>query len=160
MHAQNGFEELARVPLLIRFPDGRFAGTRVSSLAAMIDLMPTVLEILGITPNPEAQGRSLVPAVTRGAITRRTATIWTALRTDRWKYIPGENLLFDLHDDPGELTNLVSSRPRIVRELSQSLALRMVRDWRLAAALSFHSASREVLTEEERKELRALGYLR
>lgn len=161
LHKQRGFEELARVPLIVRFPGGEFGGRRVPGLAAMVDLMPTILDIVGIAANPEVQGRSLLPAITDGEKVRDNTTIWYVLRTERWKYLPDQQLTFDLQTDPGEQRNLYFSRPAVTRRLAELQSLLMARDQRLADALEAGgSAPPVVLTEKERRELRALGYLR
>jgi len=42
------YEECLRVPLVVRLPDGRGAGQRIRTPVALMDVMPTVLELLGI----------------------------------------------------------------------------------------------------------------
>ncbi len=51
------------IPLLVKFPDGRFEGRRVEEIVEMIDVMPTILETMGVseTQHPPMQGRSLRP---------------------------------------------------------------------------------------------------
>ncbi|MAE70648.1 MAG: hypothetical protein CME06_09285 [Gemmatimonadetes bacterium] len=57
----NLYDDVVHVPFLLRAPG--LEGKRVDALAQMIDVMPTVLEIMGISPPVGAQGRSLLPAV-------------------------------------------------------------------------------------------------
>jgi N-sulfoglucosamine sulfohydrolase len=49
-----------RVPLLVRFPDGRFANTTRDELVSMIDLAPTVLALAGIPKPPHMQGQDFL----------------------------------------------------------------------------------------------------
>src|SRR5262249_13415714 len=42
------YEECLRVPLIVRLPDGRSAGTRIKTPVDLIGVMPTVLELLGV----------------------------------------------------------------------------------------------------------------
>ena len=42
------FEECLRVPLMVRLPGGRQGGTRLATPVGLIDVMPTVLDLLGI----------------------------------------------------------------------------------------------------------------
>ncbi|RIV23962.1 DUF229 domain-containing protein [Fibrisoma montanum] len=49
-----------RVPLIVRFPDGRFAGTTRDELISMIDLAPTVLTLAGTAPPAYMQGRAFL----------------------------------------------------------------------------------------------------
>lgn len=58
------YEEQIRVPLILRLPEGpRERGRRIDYLVRSIDVMPTLLELVGIAPEgqPPMQGRSLVP---------------------------------------------------------------------------------------------------
>src|SRR5207245_6624794 len=57
------YEVTTRVPLMIRHPDGVGAGHRVPGIAQHPDLLPTILDFLGV-PIPETvHGRSLLPMV-------------------------------------------------------------------------------------------------
>ena len=66
-HGLNGkwlmYEEAIRVPLIIYDPrpDHHERVSHVDQMALNIDLAPTILEISGAAPEPEMQGRSLVP---------------------------------------------------------------------------------------------------
>lgn len=51
-----------RVPLVVRFPDGRFASTTRDELISMIDLAPTVLTLAGLTPPKYMQGQAFLDA--------------------------------------------------------------------------------------------------
>ena len=102
-----------------------------------IDLAPTMLELGGVTPNDAIQGRSLLPLfsgdasswrtsfliehhsdplsyIGRGQLRRATNMGYHAVRTERYKYIrytdlEGMNELYDLENDPYELTNLIDA---------------------------------------------------
>ena len=63
-HGGNLHPEVIRVPLLIRGP-GVAAGRRIDSPVGHVDLMPTILDLLGIDPPEVAMGRSLA-AIVRG----------------------------------------------------------------------------------------------
>ena len=54
------YREQIRVPLIVRVP-GQTQGRRVKSLVRTVDLVPTVLELAGVNPVPDLDGRSLVP---------------------------------------------------------------------------------------------------
>jgi arylsulfatase A-like enzyme len=53
------YNELVRIPLLMKLPGGAKAGTRVAALTQTIDLMPTFLDFYGCRMPPHVQGRSL-----------------------------------------------------------------------------------------------------
>ena len=98
-------------------------GTRVASSVSLVDLTPTVLDVLQI-PIPEGiSGRSLRGALNGEPLSSRDCygeaetpfilNQWAPLHTvisDRWKYIQSTRPeLYDLQKDPGELTNLLNS---------------------------------------------------
>ena len=60
-HAQTIYEEVLHVPLILRAPRLVPAGVRVPGPVSLVDLLPTVLDLLGIPSPPAADGRSLVP---------------------------------------------------------------------------------------------------
>ncbi len=94
-------------------------------LASNLDVLPTLLEMAGIEPDPELRGRSLLPAV-RGDESEIHDAVFAELtmlgqmvcpirmvRTKRWKY----NLylghgaeLYDMENDPAELANLAGRK--------------------------------------------------
>ena len=65
LHGHSLYEELLRVPLLVRAPG--VAPRRVSEAVSLADLAPTVLELMGLAPPASFQGRSLVPLL-RGSV--------------------------------------------------------------------------------------------
>jgi arylsulfatase len=56
-------EAVLRVPLMIRPPGGLGTGKRVAGLTALIDVMPTLIELAGAQVPAATRGRSLVPAI-------------------------------------------------------------------------------------------------
>jgi arylsulfatase A-like enzyme len=115
------YEPAMRIPLIMRAP-GLPAGVRVSSLASGIDVMPTVLEAMGLRTPSGIHGRSLVP-LWKGGSQPIHAEIFSGgnfegldrlvmLRTPEWKltrYDEGGGELYNLADDPSELDNLIGN---------------------------------------------------
>jgi arylsulfatase A-like enzyme len=70
-HGDRVYDEQIRIPLFLRLQDGAGAGTRVTGPVHQVDVMPTLLSILGLTQalprEREMQGRSLWPALLSGA---------------------------------------------------------------------------------------------
>ena len=54
------YDETIRVPLLFKLPGERFGGTRIQGRARLVDVLPTMLEAVGIPVPPEVQGESLL----------------------------------------------------------------------------------------------------
>lgn len=59
-HQFSLYDELLRVPLIIKFPNREYAGTEVSELASTVDLFPTTLAVAGVAED-QGQGESLIP---------------------------------------------------------------------------------------------------
>jgi N-acetylglucosamine-6-sulfatase len=143
------YEESIRLPLLVRFPPRVKAGAEPTGMALTTDLAPTIIELTGAPALPNIDGRSLVPLFTRtpddwrksflveyttDIVFPRTLKMgYDAVRTERYKFIryrdlDGMNELYDLRDDPFELSNLINSpnaaevRGRMEVELKRILA--------------------------------------
>ena len=107
----NLHEEVIRVPLMIHVPG--MAGGETRSLTELVDLYPTICDLIGV-PIPEAaQGKSLLPIlVDPSAAVHAEALSFqngTSLRTDRWhymRYTDGTEELYDMQTDRGETTNV------------------------------------------------------
>jgi choline-sulfatase len=137
VHGYFVYETTLRVPLLFRGP-GIAPGTRVNATARSIDLLPTLLDLVGVAgPRPaRLPGRSLAAVLRGGAQLPDTATYaesltprlhygWSdlrALREGRWKYILAPRPeLYDLETDPGETRNLAATEPARAESLRSRL---------------------------------------
>jgi arylsulfatase A-like enzyme len=61
-HGHNLYDEALRVPLIIKFPGGRFKGRRLEPIVRLLDIMPTICEETSIDPDRLAiDGKSLFP---------------------------------------------------------------------------------------------------
>lgn len=135
------YEEGIRAPFIARYPRRIKAGSRVRNLVICQDIAPTLVQLAGARPQPQVQGRSLLPLFSGKRATWRKSILieywaenampwligmtYKAVRTDRHKYIRWINRgrdgeldeLYDLERDPYELANL-AHRPahRTVRE--------------------------------------------
>src|SRR5207302_7904739 len=110
------YEENVRVPLLVLAPGAITGQLRVSRVASLVDLAPTVLDLLGLPSSPHHQGRSLLDGESGMALFCTDYTLGLlGLRDGRWKLIheleSGRSSLFDLHDDPGETKDLADAHP-------------------------------------------------
>lgn len=157
-HSHTLYDELLRVPLLIRLPGGEAAGGEVTLPVRLLDLAPTLLELAGVEAPPEFEGRSLLPLV-RGTATRELAALASlddgsdashALRLGGWKLWDGR--LFDLASDPGERIDRAPDHPARVAVLQRMLAAEIARRFAGEAPTAELDAAAE-------RELRALGYL-
>lgn len=179
-HHLSIYESVLHVPLILRLPGVLPAGARIGGVARMMDVAPTLLDLLGVPAPASFRGRSLLPRV-RGATDGREVAAFSELgprihsiRTERWHFIanpdgytssaasvgdeghgddfdlPPESL-YDIVADPREKLNLVDERPDVAEELRG----------RLARWLAEREDSYEKLVPvgEMVEELKALGYV-
>ncbi|HIE52462.1 MAG TPA: sulfatase [Armatimonadetes bacterium] len=121
--ADRMYSELLKVPFMFRFPEGQYGGRRTSALVTFCDVLPTVLEILGLENNIEyMHGRSFLPVLKGDTDTHRDAIITgyregldRCIRDTTWSYIsrpPEEpDELYHLREDPRERNNLIDEYP-------------------------------------------------
>jgi arylsulfatase A-like enzyme len=109
------WEEATRVPLVISAPGVTKPGARCERTVSLLDLYPTLIELCGLSPRKELEGKSLQPLL-RDAAAKWDRPILTthgrenhAVRSERWRYIryaDGSEELYDHEKDPMEWTNL------------------------------------------------------
>jgi arylsulfatase A-like enzyme len=117
------FEGSTRVPLIIDMPGAKGNGRASTRIVQSIDLYRTMAELAGLDVPAGVEGTSLVPLLNDPRVPweQPAYSIWsedgktihgTAVRTEQWRYAEyGKDavngaLLFDVHVDPMELTNL------------------------------------------------------
>lgn len=123
----NQHDELTRVPLVIKPAKGRgFAsGSVITTQVRSFDMMPTLMEMVGIAPSRlELDAQSLVPLL-RGGPPTDEGDRWAfssneqaaSVRGNGWKYIHALSLgeeLYHLADDPLETRNVVNRYPEVL----------------------------------------------
>ena len=128
-HANSVYEEVMRVPLVLRAP-GLASGTD-GRPAQLLDVPPTLCDLLGLPAHPSFQGTSLVAAGVRPERSRYllSDTAWTThlgIVRSGLKLIydsrEGRMALYDLRRDPGEREDVFSARPREAEDLRARLA--------------------------------------
>ena len=124
------YDGAMRIPLLWRGP-GIPAGLHVEELAEILDVMPTLLDLAGLTLPKGNQGISLLPAM-KGGKARDLIYMQglnnRIIRSKRAKYSYWENgdeVLFDLEQDPSELHNIAAAPS--AKPLLDQMRLRMLR---------------------------------
>ncbi len=132
------FTETLRVPLILRFPDRLPRGARVTAPVRLLDLMPTILDLVGVPAPAGVQGLSLLPLVSagRGAPAGGAAVlsefsgperVYESVRTERFTYVVDrqQEQLFDRRTDPGEQQNVARDRA-----VEQASLRRTLEHWR------------------------------
>ena len=166
-HSRTYFEEMMRVPLLVRVP-GRGQGRVVEDQVGLVDVAPTVLDLLGVPDAPPMQGRSLVSAIDGRALAAR-AVIGEAsqdlgvkaVRTNRWKYVrdaAGGQRLFDLTTDPAERVDVCPGQQAACDGFGRELQGWEREAAAMTAALGFPAAAPAAPSPATRERLRQMGY--
>jgi arylsulfatase len=104
------YDPLVKVPLIVKLPGNREAGSVTDKLVSNIDVGPTVLKIAGCKLAPGMKGLDLTdPAAVREIVFCETAdTVMARTQTRKLLYNtrnPARSLLFDVQHDPLEMTN-------------------------------------------------------
>ncbi|HET8777018.1 MAG TPA: sulfatase [Candidatus Limnocylindria bacterium] len=163
-HRLSLYEELLRVPLVIRYPPAMAAGRRVPVPVPIADLHPTILELAGAQPTVEGDFRSLLrEAEDRPVVAENTGPkSMNGVITRSWREGPlkliwhsdGMHELYDLASDPGEHTNLATRDAGTARHLVQRLEA-----WVRAMEDRGQSSGDASYDDETLERLRGLGYV-
>ena len=171
-HSQSLYDELTRIPLLFWWPRGLPGGVRIAQPVSALDILPTILDLLGQPAPAGLAGRSLAPlwrgdgAGGSGAERRPVFLELAPPKPFRWAVVDGDRKLildpaspatpelYDLASDPGERANLAAREPAEVERLRA-----LLRTWARQNPRAPDQRTRDRLDDDLRKELEALGYL-
>ncbi len=169
-HSTLAYNTTLHVPLILRIP-GLEGGAAIPQRVGTVDIVPTVLDLLGLEPPGAFQGQSLRPLIdSRGSrvagfprpqyaetLSPRIAHDLGELRvlfSRQHKYIHGPRPeLYDIQADPKELHDLVSERSELATDLERKLETFLARNTR-----SDPGAVTE-MDRETRRRLESLGYI-
>jgi arylsulfatase A-like enzyme/Tfp pilus assembly protein PilF len=159
------YDATQHVPLVVRTPWGDHG--RSPAQVSTVDVMPTVLDLLGLPPQEGIDGRSLARLVLDPAAdTHEIAYSETyfprfhygwqhlrAVRDGRYKYIEAPRPeLYDVRADPGETKNVYASESARVSELRRALE-------EIAGSGVQAAPDKDTLDPETLQRLAALGYM-
>jgi len=144
-----------RVPLLVMLRGGPLGGQAEALFGASnLDLVPTVLDVLGLAEAPNASGASLLALSQRPDPGRVVHTAWKDQQLallPPWKLVRGADgapHLYDLESDPAERRDLAKQHRELTRALTATLD-------EADAGLSGAASQSETVLDQ----LRALGYV-
>lgn len=117
-----GLDSCSRIPLIVSAP-GRIEKRGIQKeLIESVDLVPTLIDFCGIQVPPALQGKSFRPLLEGKSYHPRSSAYlefrepfgvsWKTIRTEQACYAinnQGQEMLFDLSNDPGQLTNIISA---------------------------------------------------
>jgi arylsulfatase A-like enzyme len=144
-HLSTMWEEAARVPIVFSLPGVIPASSRNTQPVQTTDILPTLLDVLGVEIPKNIDGVSLKPLFSKGAIPERAALIEgrgaTSIIDGQWHYVQRSPIarqlqlgsirveksleLYDLLTDPGERHDISSQRPEIVARLKNEVMRRL-----------------------------------
>ena len=170
-HAVFIYDATLRVPMIFSYPGVLPEGKSVGGQVRLLDVMPTILDILKIPKNKEMQGNSLylyikspvpcpyLPAYSESMYAKIHFN-WSdlqSLRTEEYKYLKSsEPELYDIKADPNELTNIIEEQPKIAQKLDKQLEVL------IAKTESKDKDKKDTnieIDEETRQKLMSLGYI-
>ena len=111
------WDESGRAPMIVALPGSADDGQRVSEVVELVDLMPTILDLMGVPIPAGGSGQSLVPFIENPSLSLGGHAITTmygsvSIRTSEYRYTlyeDGSTELYDIVNDPHEWYNLAAS---------------------------------------------------
>jgi membrane-anchored protein YejM (alkaline phosphatase superfamily) len=130
-HGHSVYQELTRIPLIVRAPGLLPVGKVVEADVEVMDLYPTMLQLLGHAPGEEIQGSSLVPLAWDevGKTPRAALTLdgqaARGLKVARYRLVAasGKLELYDQIEDRLEQKDVSGARPIALRHMRGVLGL-------------------------------------
>ena len=164
-HGMTLYNATLHVPLIFRHPIQLAPGRRLSTNVSMVDVSPTILDLLGLADPRKTTGKSIKPALLGSPMppsscygaTDEAFLIngWSPLRSltqGHWKYIRTTRVeLYDLATDPHEQHNLAQADPEKLHEMESRLA-------DFESRLVPRTEVQVQLSASERRTLESLGY--
>jgi arylsulfatase A-like enzyme len=180
-HGHSLFQELIRVPMIITNlnPKGKFSifkreRKKIKDFVQLVDLVPTLLEYIGLPPPPNCDGSSLLPLIFRWRLPFYKGNKYKALShrsilsesTSRgnlrislieapYKFIYSykeHDVLFNLKEDPLERKNLICEKPELASQMLDKI-LYIMEDY------SPSTVKVSKLKKEYLEALKSLGYI-
>jgi tetratricopeptide (TPR) repeat protein len=162
------YESNIKVPLIFRLPGGS-KGQRVGNVVGLIDIVPTVLNVLGIEVPQEVQGKDLSSCFGGRRSLEEERFVFCqsfypgvyqcncllGVVSAGWKYIQTTRPeLYDLKNDPEEMNNLVDQQPQRARLLQGKLKEILETQVRINGG-----ERQSPMDQEMRERLESLGYV-
>ena len=163
LHSFTVFQEVIRVPLVIKLPNQRFGGLRVEQQVRLLDVAPTILELLGIAVPETMLGESLTPLIGGGGVPLTAVSEMeeykSLIKPPRKLIVDASTRhlsLYDLSQDPSETTDISEANSGEARQLYRDLAAELESsDFGDVSGIATEPPSDEKLVDQ----LRALGYV-
>jgi arylsulfatase A-like enzyme/Tfp pilus assembly protein PilF len=163
------YDYALRVPLIFRYPSLLPKSRRISPLVRLIDITPTILDILSFKTPENMQGTSLLPLMMEKekdpglvlyceTVYPQSSHNWSpleGLRTETWKYINAPiKELYNLEKDPEEEKNLFKKEEDQAAKMEKRFA-----SLKQEITPEKPSSTEIAMDEETREKLSSLGYV-
>jgi len=168
-HGFSVYHPELHVPLFLRWPGVLATGERIRATVRLIDLMPTLIDQLGLPVVNGLQGRSLMGDITGGGSNKAVTAFAEGVKKGPkqqtvylgdWKLIitlrTGRRELYNVADDPLEQDELSEKFAGKVEDLTRILQRQVAVNKQLGAGVSVEET---LLTPEQTDRLRSLGYV-
>lgn len=162
-HSHTLYNEQLLVPLIVKLPNSQSAGRKLNAMVRSIDILPTVLDLVGHDIPTDLEGLSLMPQVNGGkpdnnlfAISQRDMQktyprkYWSVIQNN-WKLY--DKKLFDLLADPHELID-ATERNRSLKSRLESMAIAFMK--RRAKSRKTEKVN---IDKKLKEKLKTLGYV-
>jgi arylsulfatase A-like enzyme len=184
-HGRSLYDEVLKVPLVVKFPRSEFRGRRVPTAVRLIDVMPTVMDVFGATPEGLGlEGRTLLPVLNgrekkdRMALAFLAGGVLESPIGEKMSAIEGrDKVILNKPKDPGLVGTFLAPPPPFVdveaydiaadpREKTNIVSGRAALASRLAALLkglragaAAKKGDKALIDDELKERLKALGYV-
>ena len=169
-HEWSLYNELLHVPLLVKFPKDLHGGTLINDLTALSDIAPGILDYIGEPFPGGMDGVNLLDTLPSDKNRSRNHIMShndkkdiDSIQTAHWKWIRS-NLqsteeLYHLESDPGERVNVITQYPEVISAFQRQMQQAKSADT-VPGATESGSRGDEMLSEDLRRSLEALGYIK
>ncbi len=176
-HGVQLYNELIRVPLIIKYPGSKHRGSTIANSVGIIDILPSILEELGIAPNSQFEGKHVHDIINRVEDSDRICYAETRTGGRKISLVKGRDKLilngapksvyhligipsqieyYDLHKDVSEKDNIEVENTADLNVLFKQL----IEYWKGAQNTGERPQKRVELPEDLEEQLKALGYIK
>lgn len=169
------FIEHLHVPLIVKFPSGKYGGTSIKELVRLVDIMPTLFELLDIPIDFKIQGVSFLPLIIKQGnynplIVSHSVNSRDGIRFYKDGYVYSKEMnkankqfwerLYDFQKDPKEQHNLSNEKPPVMAKMRE-IAKDLLKDKNRFADLMPQKGGNSPEKPDKKllKQLKALGYV-
>ena len=175
-HGRTLYDELIRVPLIIKFPHSAFKGKKVEAKSRLIDIMPTLLEatstkyekhkldgksLMELISGKEKKDRTFISDLAYKNVDDPCPALVATNRSDL-KFIINKSKngikkieIFNLQKDPIEKNNIFRNERKLAKKVTKNLDLYYKKKQKIK-----RQKETVVLDEKLKERLRALGYIK